>query len=948
MQMTSMVDVNDQTLINSTRIPMKPANPSPSKAPLLAAINCLTVPNEMTEPQAIAASQYPVFLWLQRGKFIPHGSAVTGGNTSLLRKAVMIAAILITTLSPPATAIQPAFWTHTTEADFSEGQTDNTVVTNLGDVKLATGTEPMGQISDEASVIHDLQVTANGDIYLATGPEGALLRKRGDKIDKIVSLPKQQIFSMDLLPDNRLLVAISGEQSRLAVLNGDALETLVELENVRYIWDMVIDGRDLFLATGTEGKLFRVNLNERANGQKPTVELLYDTAQNNLLCLDRDAAGRIYMGSDSDGLIYRVTIGNHDKPEVFVLYDAPEPEIGALLVLDDGTVYAGTADADQARPGRLEEAATDQSGRPESAQPAKPDAEPDPMPRVPPKPEPMDQSKPDEHAAFDITPQALSSASDQTNPTPSPRSTEPANQNSSRSVLRHRQHRSILTIDATAIHAPKKLQVDPNIAQPTADQRDALRSEIRHRLENARQSGTLKSSSTKLGLAKRFAAKKKSGASSIAAGGNASNGNAIYRISPDGFVTEIFRESVMILRLLEDPTGNDKLMVATGNEGQLFRVDPDAEETTILVDLDPQQVPAMVRDGQKHVLLGTANPATLMRLEAGFAQQGVYTSPVLDANQISLWGKINTTTTTPRGTSVTLQTRSGNVQDPDQANWSMWSDGEIIGFEPQGTALAPREVPVRCPPARFLQYRLTLAGHKQATPIVDRVQIAYVVPNLKPIISSIQANYPNLSEASGSASTTANTQANDQDTQAASILELHWEANDPNNDRLLFNLQYQPAGSTAWLTLAEDLEDDAFQWQTRRVPDGRYLVRVTASDHSDNPGTMAKTTSRRADPILVDNTAPAFAPLNHTINQREVHIVGSAVDTLASIRTVHFSLDSDDTWTPILPDDLIYDSTRETFTINITDLDQGSHVVTIRAIDSLGNSRHEALLLEIE
>src|SRR5690606_2715227 len=121
------------------------------------------------------------------------------------------------------------------------------------------------------------------------------------------------------------------------------------------------------------------------------VELL-DAAQANLLCLGRDGKGNIYAGSDTDGLVYRIRVNadaGDDQPraQVFVIYDAPEPEIGALLVLEDGTVFVGTADAEQARPGRLSEAVSEEAGRPTDleapVQPVEPPQPPD-MPGEPP------------------------------------------------------------------------------------------------------------------------------------------------------------------------------------------------------------------------------------------------------------------------------------------------------------------------------------------------------------------------------------------------------------------------------------------------------------------------------------------------------------------------------------------------------------------------------------
>ncbi|MEE9212525.1 MAG: hypothetical protein V3U29_07715, partial [Phycisphaeraceae bacterium] len=282
-----------------------------------------------------------------------------------------IAMLMVITVVAPVLAIQPARWEHTTEADFEPGQRDNVVVTNLGDVKLAARTDVIGQMPEQASVIYDLQALPGGDLYLAAGPEAKLLRRAGDEIDKVMSLEQEQVFALDVY-EGKLLVAVSGQVSRLAVLDGDELMTLVELDGVRYIWDVLVDGKKVYLATGIEGKLLGVDL---AADDEPAVTELLDAEQINLLCIGQDDKGRIYTGSDTDGLIYRITSKADADADVFVLYDAAEPEIGALLVTADGTVFAGTADAEQARQGRLEDAVSEEAGRPEAPEqaPAEPE-----------------------------------------------------------------------------------------------------------------------------------------------------------------------------------------------------------------------------------------------------------------------------------------------------------------------------------------------------------------------------------------------------------------------------------------------------------------------------------------------------------------------------------------------------------------------------------------------
>lgn len=861
-----------------------------------------------------------------------------------------LAALLSLSLTAPAWAIKPASWAHTTEADFAPGHNQDTVVTNLGDVKLARRTQALADLPQDAGIVYDLQASPDGSVYLTVGPECSLLRHRNGQIEKLLDLPDEQAFALALAPDGRLLVALSSASCRIAALKADnTLETLVHLPGVRYVWDMLVDDTGVFLATGTDGKLLRIDLWGNAVATGPQTAELLDAAQNNLLCLGRDSLGRIYVGSDTDGLVYRLTLKPDASTEAFVLYDAPEPEIGALLVRPDGTVFAGTADANQARPGRLEEAAASEAGRPQAPsptieiEPAPPPEEPGDLPQVPPPPEPMHQ------------PSGGSPSQGPANLSPTPQADEPVAPQTADPAHTATTANSIHPWTAPAkpghnlsrSETPHSAAAGPETSVAPDTQADLLRELIRQRLEQAlsTSAGQFRSDRPQVNgeVPPAHITKRKTQTTSEQAP-SAREGNAIYRIGPDGFVTEVFRESVMILDLMEDPSGSDKLLVATGNEGELFLVDPAAEETSLLADLEPQQIPRMIRNATGQVLLGTANPPSLLRLETGFAPQGAYTSPVLDANQVSLWGKLHLTGTTPPGTTISVQTRAGNVQDPDQAAWSAWSAPVVLEHSPATLALTPRQVPVASPPARFLQYRLTLVGDAHITPVVDRVQIAYVVPNLKPQVTSIRASYsPNGESPSNATSNGAYPQPSTQPD-----LQIDWEADDPNGDQLLFTLEYQPEGSSLWLPLARDLKETSFHWDTRHAPDGRYTLRVVADDSPDNTPDMASKSIRLSDPILVDNTPPALRLLSQRVDADTASVTGIVTDALSPIVAIHYSLDSDELWQPVPADDLIYDSPRETFTVTIPNLSPGQHAVTIRVTDTRGNALYQAVFIEVD
>lgn len=814
----------------------------------------------------------------------------------------VIAALLAAVIAVPAGAIQPKRWTHSTEADFDAGESDGVVVTNLGDIKLATATEALGELPEGVSVIYDIE-TVGDTTYIAAGPEGKLLAVKDGAVEEVAVLEGEQVFTIG----GSGLIGISGDKPRIASVADDgSLTTAVEFpEDVRYIWDMSDAAKDengdevIFVATGPEGQVFKFGVGTGELG------VLLDTAQANVLCLAKGPDGSIYAGTDTDGLIYRID----EAGSAFVVYDAAEAEIGSLLVMEDGTVYAGTAAAEQAKPGRMAAAASEETGRPDAPKPMVGDEGSDTPGDLPvePAPDPLQQAP-----AQDAMPPAEAAAETPDAPEAAP---------------------------AAEVEGSQPSAIDPGDAaedEPTDEQYDALREEVRSRLQEARKTGTIVAGKG-TGPAKPNATR---AARSAPTSGGQKQGNAVYRIDPQGFVSEVFRESVMVLKLVALPDG--KLLVGTGNEGQLYRIDPAQGETTVLNDLESQQLLALALAEDGSIIVGGANPAALVRLSSDTAAQGVYTSDVLDASQISLWGVLNLTADLPAGTTVAIQTRSGNVADPEMAAWSEWSAPLTLAHDPDAAPLQPREVHVEAPPARFLQYRLTLEHAEpaaSATPIIGKVELAYVVPNLRPNVATLTAAYPAFAGVGKPASPT---------------MSVEWTATDDNGDRLLYDLQYRPAGSESWLTLADDQTDTSFEWDTRKVPDGRYHLRVTADDRLDNPGSMALTAGRLGDPVLVDNGAPAAADL--AVQQQTdagfmpatATLTGTASDAFSPIHSVAYSLDDDEQYTPVLPDDLIYDSTSEAFTATLSDLPLGGHVLTVRVIDGRGNTTYASKLFEVK
>ncbi|MEM1098753.1 MAG: Ig-like domain-containing protein [Planctomycetota bacterium] len=868
------------------------------------------------------------------------------------------AGVLAGLAAAPASAVVPERFVHTTEADFEPGEFEGTAITTLGDLELAPTTALLAELPAEYTVVYDV-VELEGVTYVAAGPEGAVFKvveaaededaedadaetTEGEEqetedeaetpamtVEQVLDLPGEQVFDL-IAAEGMVIAAVSSNDDariiKLDLTGGDGHESVMSLPGVRYVWSVLYlpEAGATLAATGTDGQVVRLD----ASGDEPVVEVVVDTAQANVLTLagTPDADGKpgfpVYAGTDTDGIIYRIDEGGSSRP----IYDAAEPEVATLVVAADGTLYAGTADANQAKPGRMDGANEDETGRPdgetlegEAADEIIADDEPG-LPDLPPDADPMDadaeaeseaNADASEEATEDTAAEQVAASEDAEAPAEVEAVDEPA--------------------DATPEGEPvEEAEADLEV---TPEQYDALREEVKRRLADAAKGGKLAAGGSK------SASKPKATRARTPGKPEASKkeGNAVYRISPDGLVTEAFRETVMVLGLhLDESTPSGRLLIATGSEGQVYEVKLATRESAVITDLDAEQVYRIAHSSDATPILATANPATLRKLsESGDEGGGTYTSAPLDAEQISLWGKLLVALDRGDAEGFSVETRTGAVADPESAVWSPWEAATRVSADPT-SGLAMHEV--SSPPARFIQYRLSLNANDASA--VDRVELAYVRPNLAPNVSSFTAAYGDTPE--------------DPDEATPTVVNLEWEAEDPNGDRMRYEVHAKPVSfdgtDRGWLTVTDDLDENSFEWDTKTMPDGRYVLRVVAHDRLDNPAGSARAGSRRSAPLVVDNTPPALE-LGETAAASTTArgaFSGTATDATSPLLSVDFRLADDQPWRPALPDDLIYDSTTEAFTFTLPRLAKGGYVLSVRARDTRGNVTYASRFLTVE
>jgi hypothetical protein len=322
---------------------------------------------------------------------------------------------------------------------------------------------------------------------------------------------------------------------------------------------------------------------------------------------------------------------------------------------------------------------------------------------------------------------------------------------------------------------------------------------------------------------------------------------------------------------------------------------------------------------------------------------------VKDTDTVSGWGRVSWEGVTPPGTEVRIETRSGNTATPD-ATWSDWSP----------PATQPAGEPIRSERARFLQLRVSLAGKAGASPTVAAVTAAYLQRNLAPVVRSTTVHPPGEAfqkpitatgepEILGLDTDPLSERAAAQRPPAGSppsisfsrklfqrgIRTFSWQAEDPNGDPLLFDVLYRAMGDERWRPLREGLTEPVFAWDTATVPNGRYVLRVVASDAPGNPPAFALTGSKDCPSFEVDNAPPAIVA---ALDPRRPGRVRATVrDDASPVRKLEISTDAG-RWVEVHPTDGIADSPEETYDIPLpAKAGGGPRVVVLRATDLLGN-----------
>ncbi len=406
----------------------------------------------------------------------------------------------------------------------------------------------------------------------------------------------------------------------------------------------------------------------------------------------------------------------------------------------------------------------------------------------------------------------------------------------------------------------------------------------------------------------------------------------VYKIEPDGIVSVMWEvPEPLILAMVAD--SEDGLYVGTGDSGKLYWVNTDGD-SVFKGKCSASQIVAMHRTANlNRLLLATGNSGKIFELKSDHLAEGTLESKTQDTKVVSRWGKLSWEGVTPEGTAISFATRTGNTEKPN-STWNDWSE-ELTD---------PEASQITSPAARYIQWRAKLTTSElSATPVLKKVTVASVQANTEPRFTSIAVRRGGAPESSGPPEGVrrpreSRAPSNPSSEGDSTKYTASWKVKDDNNDTLQFDVYYKGIDETNWKLLKDELKQTSYALDTTLMSDGRYVIKVSATDKLSNPPNFAKSTEKVSDPFDIDNSQPMVTDITATANEDQTYQIScTAADSFSYIQKAVYKIDSDEHWQVIFPDDGIFDSKRETLLLHTNSLPAGEHTITIRVTDAAGN-----------
>jgi hypothetical protein len=665
---------------------------------------------------------------------------------------------------------------------------------------------------------------------------------------------------------------------------------LTEVFNTQqtYVWSSAVDSQsNVYLGTGHDGKLFKITPNGSG-------ALLYDAAELDVTALAIGRDGVVFAGTSPDGKVYRIAADG--KAEVY--FDPADKYIWSLAVMADGSLAVGTGDN-----GKLYRVKT-AGATPESSL--------------------LVNTNQTHVISLAVTAQGdLIAGTD-----------------SGGLVLRVSPEGKTFALFDTQlreIHALAPAADGSIYALALSDAASTSRGPSAPVVTSQPSVGGTPTTSVTItaldeaGIAVQQPAP-------VRSRNDVSNArSAVFRILPDGATDVVWSSPTVTAFAIAPALQPGSVLIGTADKGRIYSVTNDGRDTLLLQSPEGQISSLFVKNNQ--VYAASSNQGKLYRFGNELVGEGTYESPVRDAKLTASWGRI----WWRGGGTVEVQTRTGNGERPD-ATWSDWS----------GPYRDPEGNQITSPRARFIQWRATVRiGTASSTPAwIEDVSVAYLPRNVAPEILSINVLPIGVGlQQTAQVMVDPNVESSGLDPSVFGPVaqvpprrfyqrgarSFQWQAEDRNSDTLEYAVYYRALNEQTFRLLKDKLRENFYTIDGAALADGRYVIKVVASDAPDNPPGQKLMSERLSEPVDIDNTPAVVKVMGQPqITRDSVRVVFTVDDATGKIRKADASIDGA-AWLPVFPDDGIADSGHEVYSVEFGALAPGEHTISLRAFDSSGN-----------
>jgi WD40 repeat protein len=631
-----------------------------------------------------------------------------------------------------------------------------------------------------------------------------------------------------------------------------------------YVWSSAIDSSgNVYLGTGSDGRIYKVDSSGKG-------ALFYDSSELNVSALAIGKSGEIYAGTSPDGKVYRIDASGNAT----VFFEPKEKYIWSLAVFADGNLAVGTGENGKIYRVRAANASAADSLFSDTSETHIISLEADRQGNL--------------YAGTDSGGLVLRFTTDG----------KPFAllDSSLREIhdLAIGADGSIYALALSESAATPTKTTDANAATQTETQAAEPTAKSRYDLANAK--------------------------------------SVVYRILPDGGSDVIWNSpTVAAFAVYAHQTGNG-VLIGTSDKGRIYNVSNDGRETLVLQS-NEGQISTIFASGQ-NLFATSSNQGKLYRFGSENVAEGIYESSVLDAKASADWGRI----WWRANGNIVLQTRSGNTEKPNET-WSDWS----------ASYASPKGAQIASPKAKYLQWRAVL----KSSGTLNEVNVSYLPRNIAPEILSIQILPTNVGlqsnppvqidpniENSGldlSAFGLQNPQIPPRRIYQRGARSLQWTAEDRNGDRLEYDLYYREIGETNFKLLRENLRENFFTIDGSALSDGRYIFKIAAKDTLSNPISQALSGEKLSEPVDIDNSPPTVSAVGSPqVSGDKARVTFDATDAASFLTRAEYSVNGGD-WQTVYSEDGISDGASERYTVQVPLTMQGENTITLRVFDVNGN-----------